>query len=90
MKKSTFITIGSVIVIVPLMLLAISINENKAEQKAINAVPEIKKLESRSAEWAKNYPRQYDSYMQTRKSDKIDDMLQANPALVVLWAGYGF
>ena len=90
MRKSTFITIGSVIVIVPLMLLAISINENKAEQKAINAVPEIKKLESRSTEWAKNYPRQYDSYMQTRKSDKIDDMLQSNPALVVLWAGYGF
>ena len=90
MRKSTFLTIGSVIVIVPLMLLAISINENKAEQKAINAVPEIKKLESRSAEWAKNYPRQYDSYMQTRKSDKIDDMLKSNPALVVLWAGYGF
>ena len=78
------------IVIVPLMLLAISINENKAEQKAINAVPVIKKFETRSSEWSKNYPRQYDSYMQTRKSDKIDDMLQANPALVVLWAGYGF
>ena len=61
MKKSTIITIFAVIVIVPLMLLAISINENKAEQKAINAVPEIKKLESRSSEWSKNYPRQYDS-----------------------------
>jgi nitrite reductase (cytochrome c-552) len=90
MKKSIFLTIGSIIVIVPLMLLAISINENKAEQKAINAVPEIKKLESRSAEWAKNYPRQYDSYMQTRKSDKIDDMLEKHPALVVMWSGYGF
>ena len=90
MKKSTLTTIVAVIVFVPLLLLAISINENKAEQKAINAVPEIKKFESRSAEWGKHYQRQYDSYKQTRKSDKIDDMLEAYPALVVMWAGYGF
>ena len=90
MKKTTMLTIGSVVVIVPLLLLAISINENKAEQQAINAVPQIKKFESRSAEWGKYYQRQYDSYKQTRKSDKIDDVLKANPALVVMWAGYGF
>jgi len=90
MKKSTVITIVSVAAIVPMALLAVSINENKAEQKTINAVPDIKKLESRSTEWGKYYPRQYDSYMQTKKSDKITDMLQGNPALVVLWAGYGF
>jgi nitrite reductase (cytochrome c-552) len=90
MKKSTIITIVSVVVFVPLLLLAISINENKAEQKAINAVPEIKAFESKSAEWGKYYQRQYDSYRQTRKSDKIDDMLEKYPALVVMWAGYGF
>ena len=90
MKKTTILTIGSVVVFVPLLLLAISINENKAEQQAINAVPEIKAFESRSAEWGKYYQRQYDSYMQTRKSDKITDMLKDNPALVVMWAGYGF
>lgn len=90
MKKTTILTIGSVVVFVPLFLLAISINENKAEQTTINAVPQIKKFESRSAEWGKHYQRQYDSYMLTRKSDKIDDMLKSNPALVVMWAGYGF
>ncbi len=90
MKRSTVLTIGSMIAIVSMMLLAISINENKAEQKTINAVPDIPKLESRSSEWAEYYPRQYDSYMQTRKSDKIDDILAENPALVVMWAGYGF
>ncbi|MBU0728490.1 MAG: ammonia-forming cytochrome c nitrite reductase [Proteobacteria bacterium] len=90
MKKTTMLTIVSVAVIVPLFLLAVSINENKAEQKAINAVPEIKRLESKSAEWGKHYPRQYDSYLQTRKSDEITDMLKKNPALVVMWAGYGF
>jgi nitrite reductase (cytochrome c-552) len=90
MKRSTLVTIGSVTVMVPLFLLALSINENKAEQQVINSVPKIKRLESISAEWGKHYPRQYDSYLQTKKSDKIDDMLEKNPALVVMWAGYGF
>jgi nitrite reductase (cytochrome c-552) len=90
MKKSTVLTIGSMVVIVPLLLLGISINENKAEQKTINEVPKIKPLETISAEWGKHYPRQFDSYRQTRKSDKVDDMLVKNPALVVMWAGYGF
>ncbi len=96
MKKTTIVTIGSVLVIVPLFLLAISINGNKAEQKTITAVahaaqtkgdvvPQIKKFESRSSEWGKYYQRQYDSYRQTRKSDKITDMLIDYPALVVMW-----
>ncbi|MBW2484166.1 MAG: ammonia-forming cytochrome c nitrite reductase [Deltaproteobacteria bacterium] len=98
MRKSTVITALSVIAIVPMVLLVISINENKAEQKEINTTPQakkvestgIKKFESRSSEWGKYYQRQYDSYKQTKKSDKISDMLKDNPALVVLWAGYGF
>jgi nitrite reductase (cytochrome c-552) len=90
MNRSRVLTIASMVVMVPLILLAISINQNKAEQKAINAVPEINKLEPRSAEWGKYYPRQYDSYMQTKKSDEIKDVLKVDPALVVMWAGYGF
>lgn len=90
MKKSTLITLGSVAAIVPLCVLALSINENKAEQQAMNAVPKIKHMESISAEWGKHFPRQYDSYLQTKKSDQITDMLEHNPALVVMWAGYGF
>jgi nitrite reductase (cytochrome c-552) len=101
MKKTTVLTIISVAAIVPMALLAISINGNKAEQKTITTaahaaqpkgdiVPQIKKFESRSSEWGKYYQRQYDSYRQTRKSDKIDDMLAKNPDLIVLWAGYGF
>ncbi len=90
MRKSTLLTIVCVIVMVPLLLLAVSIKENKAEQQAINEVPKIEKFEPRSAEWGKYFPRQYDSYMQTKKSDDIKDMLKENPALVVMWAGYGF
>ncbi len=90
MNRSTVLTIASVVVMVPLILLLVSIKENKAEQQAINAVPQINKLEPRSAEWGKYYPRQYDSYMQTKKSDEIKDVLKGDPALVVMWAGYGF
>ncbi|PLX91810.1 MAG: ammonia-forming cytochrome c nitrite reductase subunit c552, partial [Desulfuromonas sp.] len=90
MKRSTFVTIACVVVMVPMLLLVISIKENKAEQNAINSVPEIKKLEPKSAEWGKYYPRQYDSYLETRKSDEIKDVLKQDPNLVVLWAGYGF
>lgn len=90
MKKSTMLTIASVVIMVPLLLLTVSIKENKAEQQAINAVPQIKKFESKSGEWGKHYPRQYDSYMETRKSDEIKDILKDDSALVVLWAGYGF
>ncbi len=90
MKRSTLVTMGSVAAIVPLFLLALSINENKAEQRTINEVPKIKRMESVSAKWAEHYPRQYDSYLQTKKSDKIVDMLDKSPALVVMWAGYGF
>lgn len=90
MKKSTVLTILAIIIMVPLLLLAVSIKENKAEQQAINEVPQINKLEPKSAEWGKYYPRQYDSYMRTKKSDEIKDVLKGDPALVVMWAGYGF
>jgi len=90
MKRPSLVTIASVAVMIPLILLIVSIKENKAEQKAINEVPKIAKFESRSSVWAQNYPRQYDSYMQTRKSDEIKDVLKGDPALIVIWAGYGF
>ena len=90
MKKSTMLRIGSVATIVPLLLLAININENNAAQKDINATPQIKELESRSSEWGKYYQHQYDSFKQTGKSDKIEDMLEVYPDLVIMWAGYGF
>lgn len=90
MKRSTFVTIASVVIMVPMLLLVVSIKENKAEQKAINAVPEIAELEPKSAEWGRYYPRQYDSYLETRKSDEIRDVLKKDPNLVVMWAGYGF
>ena len=90
MKKSTVLVILSVLVLVPMVLLTMSIKENKAEQRAINAVPAIPDNETRASEWGKHYQRQYDTFMQTRKSDEISDVLKDDPAIVILWAGYAF
>ncbi len=90
MKKSTIITILSVVAIVPMLMLVFSIKEAKAVQNEINTTPEIAKLEPRSHVWGQHYPRQYGTYMQTKESSEIRDVLQENPALVIMWAGYGF
>jgi len=90
MKKSIVLTILSVVIVVSLFFLVVSIKEDKVIQQVINEVPDIKKFESKSAEWGKHYPRQYDSYLKTKQSDEIKDMLKSDPALVVMWAGYGF
>jgi len=90
MKKSPIVFTLSVLALAPMVLLTMSIKENKAEQQAIGAVPVIKENETRASEWGKHYPRQYDTYMQTRKSDEIADVLKQDPALVVMWAGYPF
>ncbi|MDD2558683.1 MAG: ammonia-forming cytochrome c nitrite reductase [Desulfuromonadaceae bacterium] len=90
MNKSMIVIVVSVVATVLMLLLLGSIQGNKADQAMINVVPNIKKLEPRSAEWGKYYPRQYDSYIATKESDKIDDVLKKDPNLVVLWAGYAF
>ena len=90
MKKSLVVTTLAVLVIVPMVLLTVSIRENKADQERINTMANIKPFETRSSEWAKYYPRQYDSYMQTRKSDTLTDAVKDIPALAILWAGYAF
>lgn len=45
---------------------------------------------SNNSKWAKDYPEQYATWKETSKSDKITDMLEEKPELVILWAGYGF
>ncbi|MGI6657659.1 MAG: ammonia-forming cytochrome c nitrite reductase [Desulfobulbus sp.] len=90
MKKSSVVFALSILAIVPMVLLTMSIRENKADQQTIATVPPIKEGEVRSSEWGKFYPRQYDSSMRTRTSDKLVDVLKDDPALPILWAGYAF
>lgn len=82
-----------------LSLLANSIISRKTESKfAYQPMVEIATNEPRSAVWGENFPRQYQSFLKTKDTtfqsyqggSKMIDMLEADPRLVVLWAGYGF
>jgi nitrite reductase (cytochrome c-552) len=91
--------IVTVIVVFFLGLLASSITERRAEE-AMVFKPEVKiaQFEPRNEVWGKNFPMQYTSYMKTRDTSfrskyngsAMVDMLEEDPRLVVLWAGYLF
>ena len=80
-------------------LLASSIIERRAEAAFVN-VPKanINPFEPRNAIWGENYPREFQSYYGTADTsfrskyngNAMIDMLEVDPRLVVLWAGYGF
>lgn len=93
------IFIATVVVVFLLGLLASSILERRTEAAFVN-VPktEIMKYEPRNEVWGQNYPRQFQSYYGTADTtfqskyngNVMIDMLEVDPRLVVLWAGYGF
>ena len=97
--KNKVLFIVTVIVVFLLGLLASSIVNRKSEAK-YKYVPqvEISDNEPRNAEWGKNFPAEYQSFLQTEKGDfesfqggsKMRDMLEEDTRLVVLFAGYGF
>ena len=89
----------SLAVVFALGLLAANITERKAEAK-VTALPKvaINDLEPRNEIWGENFPREYQSYYQTADTgfrskyngNAMIDMLEVDPRLVVLWAGYSF
>ena len=97
--KNKVLFVVTIVVVFLLGLLASSIINRKSEAK-YKYVPnvEIGKNEPRNAEWGKNYPREYQSYMQTADTSfrsyqggsATVDMLAEDPRMVVLWAGYAF
>ncbi len=91
--------IATVIVVFLLGLLASSVVERRAE--AVFAyTPEIapSQFDPRNEVWGKYFPREYQSYMDTKDTSlrtkyggsAMIDMLEVDPRMVVLWAGYGF
>jgi nitrite reductase (cytochrome c-552) len=93
------IFLASMIVVFLIGLLGSSIMERRAE--ALFAfTPEVKyaDYEPRNEVWGENFPRQYQSYMKTADTsfrsmyngNAMIDMLEVDPRLVVLWAGYAF
>jgi len=89
----------TVIVVFLLGLLASTIIERRAEALfAYTPQVELTQFEPRNAEWGKNFPREYQSYLRTTDTSfrsKYNgsawiDMLEVDPRMVVLWAGYSF
>ncbi len=91
--------LATLLIVFLLGLLASSIMERRVEASFVN-VPQLKlsPFEPRNAVWGQNFPREYQSYMQTSDTtfrskyngSATIDMLEEDPRLVVLWAGYSF
>lgn len=90
---------ATIIIVFLLGLLASSIVERRAEAAFVN-VPKnkIAQFEPRNEVWGENYPREFQSYYGTADTtfrskyngNTMIDMLEEDPRLVVLWAGYSF
>ena len=90
---------GGAIIIFLLGVLATSIIQRRTEAEFVYT-PQAKydQFEPRNEVWGQNFPREYQSYMQTRDTsfkskyngNATVDMLEVDPRLVILWAGYGF
>lgn len=87
------------VVVFLLGLLASSIMERRAEAVfAYKQQVKHSQSEPRNEVWGENFPRQYQSYLKTADTSfrsryngaAMIDMLEEDPRLVVLWAGYGF
>ncbi|MGK7393531.1 MAG: ammonia-forming cytochrome c nitrite reductase [Candidatus Cyclobacteriaceae bacterium M3_2C_046] len=91
--------IFTAVIIFFLGLLASSIMERRTEALYLDQRQiEIKPLEPRNSVWGINYPRQYQSYLETADTtfdskyngSNDEDVLETHPEMVVLWAGYLF
>lgn len=92
-----FVTVGVVFL---LGMLAASITQRRAEITSImnNKKVNITGIESRNEIFADNYPREYESWLQTEDTtfqsefhgSSVVDVLAERPEMVILWAGYAF
>lgn len=89
----------TMVVVFILGLLASSIVERRSEAVLMDKPKvEVSQWEARNEIWGQNYPREYQSYLQTADTafrsvyggSAMIDMLESDPKLVVLWAGYAF
>ncbi len=97
--KNKILFVVTLIVVFGLGLLASSVINRKSEAKYMY-VPQVDigENEPRNAEWGKNFPKEYQSSMQTldttftsfQGGSSTIDMLEEDPNFVVLWAGYAF
>ena len=98
MKNKVLFIVTAVVVFLLGMLASSIVNrKNEAKYKYVPQV-EIAENEPRSSEWGKNFPAEYQSWLQTADTSfasyqggsAMRDVLHEDSRLVVLWAGYGF
>lgn len=91
--------IATAVIVFFLGLLASSITERRAEAVFVNTPKaKIGDYEPRNQVWGQNYPVEYQSYLRTADTtfrskyngNATIDMLETDPKMVVLWAGYAF
>ncbi len=89
-------TLGAVLIV---GLLGASIMERRQETQVMMKVKEgVSEWDSRNHVWGAQYPREYETFLETSKTDFTSkyqgsatrDLLQEQPKLAVMWAGYPF
>lgn len=94
-----FIFFLTIVIVFFIGLLASSVIERRTEAVfAYTPQPKYSQFEPRNEVWGENFPREYQSYLKTSDTlfrSKYNgaqsiDMLEVDPRMVVLWAGYGF
>ena len=97
--RNWLLFLATALVVFLLGMLASSIMDRKAESIfAYQPQVKIADGEPRNHIWGENFPRQYQSYLRTSDTSFVSyqgggnlrDLLEEDPRLVVLWAGYGF
>ena len=97
--KNWILFVITAIVVFFLGMLASSVINRKNEAKfAYSPMVKINENEPRNDVWGKNFPKEYQSYLQTLDTNfasyqggsHMIDLLEEDPRLVILWAGYGF
>ena len=100
MKNYTTLILAGLVVVLAAVLIGVMvyIQNQPAEERAIQPLVEIAAMEPDSAKWGINYPNQYDSLMKTA-TNNIDttyagssqfSWLERDPRQVLLFAGYPF
>ena len=91
--------LATVVIVFFLGLLASSIIERRAEAVFVNTPKaKIADYEPRDSVWGQNFPVEYQSYLRTADTSfrskyngsATIDMIELDPKLVILWAGYAF
>ncbi len=89
---------GTLLIVFLFGLFGASIIERRQEAFITHQFAPIAEWEPRNEVWGQSFPRQYDRYRQTARTDFKSryagsshiDWLENHPEMVVLWAGYAF